>query len=129
MLLPANDTAVGQIGRFSFAGAINTAVGYAVIFSGMALGFSPYASNLSGYLVGLCCAFILNKHFVFLGSSNRPGEIARFLAAFAIAYLSNRGLLHVCLQIGLGKCLAQILAGAVYLAVMYWLMRAWVFRK
>lgn len=125
----ASDGEVWRIGRFSFAGAVNTAVGYAVIFGGLALGFSPYASNLAGYLIGLCCSFLLNKHFVFIGQGGRNGQVRRFLGAFAIAYVANLALLHLALGAGVGDVVAQILAGALYLAAMYTLMRVWVFRK
>lgn len=129
MLPAASDSTVGQIGRYSFAGVINTAVGYAIIFSGMALGFSPYASNLAGYMVGLCCSFVLNKYFVFLARGNRRRQVGRFMAAFGIAYLLNLALLHACLEAGVAKVAAQILAGVLYLAAMYLLSRVWVFGK
>ena len=129
MLPGASDSTVGQFSRYSFAGVINTAIGYAVIFSGMALGFSPYVSNFAGYTVGLCCSFILNKHFVFLAKGNRRRQIGRFMAAFGIAYLLNLAFLHVCLEAGVAKVAAQILAGVLYLAAMYMLSRVWVFAK
>jgi putative flippase GtrA len=125
----ASNGEAGRIGRFSLAGIANTAIGYAVIFAGLALGFSPYASNLAGYTVGLACSFLLNKYFVFAAPGGRRRQMGRFLAAFAIAYAANLALLHACLQAGIGGIVAQILAGVLYLGVMYALMRAWVFRK
>jgi putative flippase GtrA len=124
----ASDGAARRIGRFSFAGIVNTAIGYGVIFAGLALGFSPYASNLAGYLVGLGCSFLLNKYFVFLAKGPSHRQAGRFLVAFGIAYLSNLALLHACLQAGIGDVAAQIFAGLLYLMVMYALSRAWVFR-
>lgn len=95
----------------------------------MALGFSPYASNLAGYMVGLCCSFFLSKYFVFLAHGSGRGQAGRFLAAFAVAYVANLALLHASLQAGVGHVAAQIVAGALYLVVMYVLLRSWVFRK
>jgi putative flippase GtrA len=125
----ASDSLVGQFGRYSFAGIVNTAVGYGIIFGAMALGFSPYVSNLAGYMVGLCCSFLLNKHLVFLGRGSSLCEGGRFLAAFVIAYLLNLGLLHLCLKAGIGHFAAQILAGILYLIAMFLLLRTWVFKK
>lgn len=129
MLPAASESAVGQIGRFSFAGIVNTAIGYAIIFAGLALGFSPYASNLTGYMVGLCSSFLLNKYFVFWARGSRRMQAGRFLIAFGIAYVANLALLHACLRAGVGNFAAQVVAGVPYFAVMYVLLRLWVFRN
>nr|VFJ64516.1 MAG: Putative flippase GtrA (transmembrane translocase of bactoprenol-linked glucose) [Candidatus Kentron sp. FW] len=124
----ANNGIVRQIGRFSLAGVINTIVGYAVIFGGLALGFSPYGSNLAGYSTGLLCSFILSKTFVFSAPGRKWRQTRRFLITFAIAYLANLALLHGSLRIGIGGIAAQILSGVLYLLVMFILSRSWVFK-
>lgn len=128
MSLRRSHSYFSRIGRFSLAGVVNTAIGYGIIFSAMALGVSPYASNLAGYLVGLCCSFLLNKYFVFGVKGSPARHFGRFLASFGVAYVANLALLHGCLQGGIDEVLAQIFAGLLYLATMYLLFRVWVFR-
>jgi putative flippase GtrA len=123
-----NDWPLAQFGRFSIAGVVNTSLGYAVIFGGLALGLSPYVSNLSGYLVGLTCSFFLTKTFVFAARGESGRQARRFLVAFAVAYLMNLGALHASLQAEVNGILAQLLAGALYLFSMFIFSRSWVFR-
>jgi len=119
----------GQLARFSFAGVANTLVGYAVIFGGMALGISPYSSNVAGYAMGLICSFLLNQTFVFAASGNRTHQLGRFLSVFAVSYLCNFTTLHICLLANLRNVWSQILAGVVYSVTMFLLSRWWVFKK
>lgn len=125
----ASSGACRQFGRYSLAGVVNTILGYAIIFGGLALGFSPYASNLVGYVAGLACSFFLNKTFVFASHNGRRRQLVRFLAAFAVAYIANLMTLHACLQAATGDVAAQVIAGIVYLLTMFIVLRSWVFRK
>jgi putative flippase GtrA len=114
--------------RLMVAGSINSLVGYAVIFGGMALGLSPYASNLLGYSFGFACSFLLQKKFVF-GSTGAGGEeLRRFLVAFPASYSANLAALHALLHFGVDGRIAQAAAALPYLLVMYLLSRFWVFR-
>ena len=123
-----SNSLIRQIGRFSIAGFINTALGYIVIFSGMALGFSPYASNFAGYAIGLFCSFFLSRVFVFFSSGNGRKQLVRFFAAFCVAYVANLGALHFCLQLNVDEIASQIIAGIFYLSLMFGFSRAWVFK-
>lgn len=129
MSLPTHNGIARQLSLFSFAGVINTAVGYAVIFSGLALGFSPYLSNLAGYALGLMCAFFLNKTVVFTVRGKSKQQAGRFLASFLVAYAANLAGLHAGLLAGFDTVLAQLMAGFVYLVVMFFLSRRWVFKE
>lgn len=128
MLSEASNGLIGQIGRFSIAGVINTALGYVVIFGGMALGLSPYASNFLGYLSGFFCSFFLGRRFVFLASGNSRRQLIRYFITFFIAYFLNLGTLYFCLQLSLNNLVSQIFAGASYLIVMFAFSRIWVFK-
>lgn len=123
-----NNSIPRQLGLFSFAGVINTAVGYAIIFSGMALGLSPYLSNLAGYALGLICAFFLNKMIVFAIRGDNKRQAGRFLVSFLVAYAANLAGLHAGLLAKFSAVLAQIMAGIIYFVVMFILSRIWVFK-
>lgn len=118
-----------QLGRFTIAGVVNTAIGYALIFGGMALGLSPYASNLIGYVAGLICSFFFSQRFVFSVSNRSWQQVPRFVVSFAIAYIANFITLYIALQFEMGPAISQIVAGVVYLLVMFIFSRVWVFKK
>ena len=117
-----------QISRFSIAGVINSAIGYIVIFGGMVLGFSPYLSNLAGYVAGFFCSFFLSRNFVFFSAGKNRRKIARFFLTFVMSYLANAGVLHLCLRLGINVVASQIVAGISYLLIMFSLSRLWVFK-
>jgi len=125
----ANNCIIRQIGLFSFAGVINTAMGYTVIFSGLALGFSPYYSNLAGYVFGLACAFTFSKTVIFTARGENKRQAGRFLVSFFLAYSVNLAGLHTALLAGVGALPAQIMAGIPYLIIMFFLSRMWVFKQ
>lgn len=123
-----NNSLTRQIGRFSIVGVINTALGYVVIFGGIALGFSSYTSNFAGYAIGLFCSFFLSRTFVFFASGNSRKQSVRFFAAFCIAYVANLGVLYFCLQLNVNQIASQVVAGIFYLSIMFAFSRIWVFK-
>ena len=127
MLSAVSSDIARQLSKFSLAGFINTTIGYIVIFGGMALGLSPYTSNLIGYMVGLISSFFMSKFFVFTSESKSRYQVIRFLIAFCIAYIANIAFLHIALQLNINSVVAQIGAGGVYVLVMFTLSRQWVF--
>jgi len=118
-----------QFCRFLFAGSLNTVVRYSVIFGCMAIGLSPYFSNISGYSTGLIFSYFLNKYYVFTSSNKNGEETLRFIYAFMVAYLLNISTLHICLLRDINEYYAQVVAAFVYTAVMYILSRYMVFQR
>jgi putative flippase GtrA len=100
-----------------------------VIFSCMAMGFSPYFSNGAGYLIGLIFSYFLNKYYVFTSSHKNRKEALRFIYAFMIAYALNISTLHICLLQDINEYYAQVVAAFVYTIVMYSISRYKVFRR
>ncbi|HZG88400.1 GtrA family protein [Paenibacillus sp.] len=79
---------MGSFGRFLLVGVANTAVGYAVMFSSLALGV-PYApATFAGTLAGLCVSFALNRRFTFRHTGGTAGAAARFAAVSLLCYLA-----------------------------------------
>lgn len=128
MRLLKNKAIFFQVGRFSIAGLINSLIGYLVIFSGMALGFSPYLCNVFGYSVGLCCSYFLNKNYTFKIKDADGRRFVKFLLAFSIAYLTNLVILFYLINNGVDDGVAQIGAGIGYLFIMYLISSKWVFK-
>lgn len=119
-----------QFVRFLMVGVFNTLYGFAIIFACMYwLGLDPYVSNVIGYTCGLITSYVLNKVFTFKSAARGSREAIRFLAVFAVAYLSNLGLLYICVQwAGMNEGLSQIVAGVAYVGVSFLLNKYYVFR-
>ena len=118
------------IGRYIGSGAINTIIGFTVIFLAMALGCSPVVSNIAGYAVGFSLGFVLSKKFVFRSNGHFVSESLRYLVAFVIAFLFNLLVLSFTLKnLHLHAIAAQFIAAFAYTIVMYLLARVFVFSR
>ena len=52
--------------RFALVGVLNTLIGMGTIFvTWRFLGFSDLAANLTGYAIGFCCSYGLNRLWTF----------------------------------------------------------------
>lgn len=119
------------LSRYVVVGAVNTAWGYLLIFAFMYVaGWSPEASNVMGYAIGLVTSFVLNRRFTFESSGPRAREFARFLATFAIAFLANFMVLALMVRVlGMHAAVSQVVAGVVYVATSFLLSKHYVFRE
>jgi putative flippase GtrA len=116
------------ITRYMGSGVINTIVGFAIILSAMAAGFSPMVSNIFGYAVGFTLGFILSKKFVFRSDGHFVSESIRYLIAFIAAFLFNLLVLYLSLNyLRFEAVSAQIIAAVSYTLLMYLLTRLFVF--
>lgn len=118
-----------QLSRFVLVGALNTLLGYAVIFGCMYIGgFSPELSNLAGYGVGLTTSYLLNRSFTFASRQRVGHEAVRFFAVFLAAYAVNFATLLVLVRLaGVHPGVSQILAGIVYVGAFYLMSKHFVF--
>lgn len=72
--LPFDDP---RMPRFGAVGMLNTALGYAVILAGLALGLGDIISNATGYAAGLVLGFFLNRQWTFSRADGfRPGAVS-----------------------------------------------------
>ncbi|MHB8448754.1 MAG: GtrA family protein [Rudaea sp.] len=117
------------LARYSVAGVINGVVCCAAIFSCMAIGIGPGASNATGYLAGMITSFLQSRHWVFRSTGNLIGDGLRFIVVFAFSYGMNLIALRVLIDAGMNAYLAQIASCAVYVAMSFALNWRWVFRK
>ena len=121
---------LARLFRFGLTGLANSAVGWAVIFGGLWAGLGDFAANAAGFGVGLVLSFTLNRRFTF-GVTGAVGvrEVARFLAAFAVAYAANLAVLDVARDaLGNGNPLAQLPAIGAYVVIFFALSQFFVFR-
>lgn len=116
--------------RFGLTGLANSAVGWAVIFGGLWAGMSGLAANAAGYAVGLLLSFTLNRRFVFgVTGAVSVREVAKFLAAFAVAYGVNVAVLMAAQSVlGADSPLAQLPAIGAYIVIFFLLSQFFVFK-
>jgi putative flippase GtrA len=114
--------------RYAGTGLINTIVGFVVILSAMAFGFSPLVSNIAGYAVGFTLGFVLSKKFVFRSNGHFVAESVRYLVAFVISFLFNLLVLRLALvYLNFNAVASQVAAAVSYTLLMYILTRLFVF--
>lgn len=115
--------------RYFVAGLANTLVGYLAFLCGLhVLHLGATSANVLSYIVGLACAYFLNRLFVFKGHDR--GNPLAFVACFALAYAANLVVLHIALRwIGLRPEFAQVFAMGAYTVLFYLLNRHVVFRS
>ena len=119
---------VAYLTRYAGSGVINSIVGFIVIFSAMALGFSPMVSNVIGYVVGFTLGFVLSKKFVFRSNGHFIPESVRYLVAFVISFLFNFLVLRLALNyLNFHVVASQVAAAVGYTLLMYILTRRFVF--
>lgn len=89
-----------QFAKYAAVGVMNTALTMLVIFTCKSLlGVNPYVSNALGYVVGLINSFIWNRRWVFRSNGRLSHEAVHFLAAFAVSYAVQFGVVWVITQI------------------------------
>jgi putative flippase GtrA len=121
---------VNQLSRYLAVGVLNTLWGYLLIFGFMyGLDWSPEASNVAGYAIGLLTSYLLNRTFTFRSRNTTLPEFGRFLSSFAVAFAANFATLAFLVRVlELHPGVSQIAAGVVYVGTSYLLSRSYVFR-
>ena len=129
MVAKLSREAIARPLRFGLVGAINTAVGLAVIMVCIAAGMADVEANATGYAVGLTMSFFLNRRWTFGHSDRIDGSLViRYAASFLIAYIAN---LTVALALigaeTVARPVAHVIGAGVYTALFYVLCRSYVF--
>ncbi|MBN9241970.1 MAG: GtrA family protein [Mesorhizobium sp.] len=113
--------------RFGAVGLLNTALGYAVILAGLAMGWGDVASNATGYAAGLVTGFLLNRSWTFR-SGGGLRQACRYMLAFLVCYCANLAVLAAARSIGFVESPFAHLAGiGVYSALFYFCSARYVF--
>tara|TARA_A200000113_G_scaffold213178_1_gene215371 strand:- start:142 stop:546 length:405 start_codon:yes stop_codon:yes gene_type:complete len=116
------------LSRYVGSGALNTIIGWSVIFLLMAIGTSPILANISGYLLGLVLGFVISKNFVFRSAGTARDEGKRYFIAFVISFIFNLLALQFSLEVlHWNQNVAQVVAAITYTVFMYFLSLHFVF--
>lgn len=108
--------------RFGVVGLVNTALGYAVILAGLALGWGDLVSNAAGYAAGLIAGFALNRRWTFGSRAGRSmGEGRRYLLVFLVAYCANLAVLALARSLGFVESPLAQLAGLCTYSILFYL--------
>lgn len=129
-MVPDTSRSWPQFLRFLCVGVVNTFVGLAVIYACKYFGgLDDLESNASGYAVGLCVSFTLNRRWTFAHHGAIAPAALRFLAVAAIAYAMNLLTVMWCIHsFGMNGYLAQALGVPPYTITAFALSRLWAFR-
>jgi putative flippase GtrA len=126
---PAASREAGYLLRFLAVGLLNTGIGLGTIYASkyfLSLGDAP--ANFLGYGVGLVNSFFCNRRWTFSHAGKPFRAIARFLAAFAVAYAVNLATVLLLTRAGgMNAYLAHALAIAPYTVIFYLCCRYFVF--
>lgn len=119
-----------SISKFIIIGALNTILGYTIIFVCMySIHASPEISNLLGYSIGLITSYFLNRYYTFNSNLPKNKEIVRFIGVFCIAYAANLMALDLFIhQFNINHALSQIMAGFFYISISYAMNKYYVFK-
>jgi putative flippase GtrA len=115
---------VKRFGGFLIVSGINTVFGYAAFAAFLFLGFSPSASLVCGYILGV--AF----NFGSLGSlfgSHRIQRVPHYLIVCGTMLVTNLLLLNGLIRLDIAALIAQGIAVAILAPVSFLLMRRFVF--
>ena len=119
-----------QFIKFSFVGVANTIVSYAIYFIMLQLGFFYVVAATAGTVAGTINSYILNKLFVFKSKKKSVGEIIKFIIVYAVQYLCNIAVIHVCVAyIGISAEFAGIPAIGVGVCISFLGHKFWSFRN
>ncbi len=121
----------GQFIRFVLVGVVNTVAGLGTIFALIAFaGFPDLPANASGYAVGLCCSFVLNRSWTFRHQGRWQAALVRFLLVFALAYSVNLVTLFLLADyLSVNRFLAHALATIPYTLVFFLVARQFAFKS
>lgn len=107
--------------RYAAVGAVNTIIGYSVIYASMYFASLPTVpANALGYGVGFFCSFFLNRRVTFRSSARTATALPKFAAVNAAAYVANLATVVLLERVaGVDPYLAQAFGLLPYLAIGY----------
>ncbi len=115
--------------RFAITGVGNSVVGFAVLLLALRFGFSDIAANLTGFAAGLLLGFIVNRQWTFAVEGRvNLGEVLRYLAGFALAWLLNIAVVMAGIRAGhAGSPLIHLAGIVTYSLAFFFISRSFVF--
>lgn len=107
-----------QLVRFGALGVTTNVLGYLLYLGITYVGVEPKVAMSVLYCVGVCTNFVGSRNWVFRSDANMLGASIRYVAAYAIGYVVNYGILVVFVD-HLGYPHAYVQAGAIVIVACY----------
>jgi len=118
-----------QAWRFALAGAVATAVHFAVLVALVELGgLGPVLASTIAYCIGVIVSFSLNRRFTFEKRGSLGATFAKYAALYAVGIFLNGAIMAALISWGMWYILAQIIAVALILSWNFLGARYIVFR-
>ena len=119
---------ITEFWRFSGAGIINTAIGYAIILFFMKILDQPILiSNAAGYILGLPISYLTHRSISFRAAGLHLRSFVRYVIGFGLAYGVNVLLLIFFSGVAnIRDDVSQFLAVVGYVLVFFQLNRSWI---
>lgn len=131
--MPASSATVFKLNnsllKFLVVGVLNTGLSMTIIFA-MKYFYSvgDVVANLTGYIVGLMCSFVLNKKWTF----NHAGQLSltafKFLIIFIVAYTVNIMCVLLFISADINPYFSHMSGMPIYTIIFYLGSKFFVFR-
>jgi putative flippase GtrA len=118
-----------KVGKFLFAGVINTVFGYAIYATLIYIGLSYLLALLISTILGVIFNFFSFGRIAFQRTCDWL-VFSKFIIAYALIYVFNCGLLIFLTQVFLlGPYISQILCIPIGVILSWFLMNYWVYKE
>ena len=119
-----------QFIKFGIVGVSNTLLTALTIWILLkVLNFSPYFSNIVGYIVGLVNSFIWNRKWTFDSKTKVTDTFFKFILTFGVSYLFQLGNLYILLHYtSIDSYVSQLLSIVVYTGINFVLNKIYTFK-
>lgn len=115
--------------KYISVGLLNTGLTMCIIIIMTNSGCGLYISNITGYVLGIICSYILNSFFTFKSKPNNANAI-RFVIVVIISYLINLTALYISADILLfGHIISQLIGMVTYTISGFILNSKFTFRQ
>jgi putative flippase GtrA len=118
-----------QLLRYGLAGAVGTALHYAILVSLVQFAHAPaVAASTAGAVAGALVNYVLNHRFTFASSRTHDHALPRFAAVALAGIAINAIVMNAMLSLlGVHYLAAQIVATGVVFVASFFINRAWTF--
>ena len=110
-----------RIFRFGITGSISSLIHYGAYCLAL-LYCHPTISYSIGYLVGLCCNYVMTTYFTFRQQPSKKNA-AGFVTSHIINYLLEIGLLNLFLWLSVSQWLAPIIVMVIVVPINFLILR------
>ena len=117
-------SSIERLWRYYQAGIVNTAFGYGLYASFVALGLNMYLAQIVAHLLGMAFNYITYSRHAFHDSDVSK---SRFVASYAVNYLLGLGALWATSQVVASPYLAGLIAVGIVSLINYFILKHWVF--